>query len=95
MLAGVIAIEAVAAARSPPDVEGASSSSSACPGALVNVGAAWSLSRAERRSLNVEGARAHVLADLYGSVAAVAAGLAVLLRGSRRRTGSPPSWSPR
>ena len=56
-------------------------------GALVNVGAAWSLSRAERRSLNVEGARAHVLADLYGSVAAVAAGLAVLLWGFEEADG--------
>ena len=49
--------------------------------------AAWSLSRAERRSLNVEGARAHVLADLYGSVAAVAAGLAVLLWGFEEADG--------
>jgi len=28
----------------------------------------WALSRAERQSLNVAGARAHVLVDLYGSV---------------------------
>ena len=39
-------------------------------GAVVNVAAAWALSRAERRSLNVEGARAHVLADLYASLGA-------------------------
>ena len=46
----------------PPEVEGGLSSSSALLGALVNVGAAWALSRANRRSLNVEGAiaaRAH------------------------------------
>ena len=44
--------------------------------------AAWALSRAERRSLNVEGARAHVLTDLYASLAAAAAGLVVLLTGA-------------
>ena len=37
----------------------------------------------ERRSLNGEGARAHVLADLYASVGAAAAGAVVLLTGVR------------
>ena len=50
-------------------------------GALVNVAAAWRLARAERRSLNVEGARQHVLTDLYGSLAAIVGGLIVLLAG--------------
>jgi cobalt-zinc-cadmium efflux system protein len=49
----------------------------------VNVAAAWALSRSERRSLNVEGARAHVLADLFGSIAALAAGAVILLTGWR------------
>ena len=52
-------------------------------GAAVNVGAAWQLARAERRSLNVEGARAHVLADLYASLGAAAAGAVVLSTGVR------------
>jgi cobalt-zinc-cadmium efflux system protein len=50
-------------------------------GALVNVGAFLALSRSERRSLNVEGARAHVLADLYGSGAAIVAGAVITLGG--------------
>ena len=50
-------------------------------GALVNVAAAWALSRAERRSLNVEGARAHVLTDLYASLAAASAGVVILATG--------------
>ena len=64
-----------------------SSSSSACVGALVNVAAFWALSRSERQSLNVAGARAHVLADLYGSVAAIAAGVVIVVRrpGAGRR----------
>lgn len=70
ILAGIIAIEAVRRLVNPPDVDGAIVIVIGVVGGLVNVGAAWTLSRSERRSLNVEGARAHALADLYGSVAA-------------------------
>ena len=47
----------------------------------MNVAAFWALSRSERQSLNVAGARAHVLADLYGSAAAVTAGAVIALGG--------------
>jgi cobalt-zinc-cadmium efflux system protein len=77
LLAGAIAIEGVRRLGSPPDVAGGVVVAVGVAGALVNVGAFWALSRAERRSLNVEGARAHVLADLYGSVAAIAAGAVI------------------
>jgi cobalt-zinc-cadmium efflux system protein len=53
-------------------------------GAAVNVGAAWALSRAQRQSLNVAGARAHVLADLYASLGAALAGVLVLTAGFER-----------
>ena len=43
--------------------------------------------RAERRSLNVEGARQHVLTDLYASLAAAAAGAVVLATGFDRADG--------
>jgi cobalt-zinc-cadmium efflux system protein len=68
VLAGVIAWEAVQRLGDPPEVEGLVVLVVGLAGAGVNVGAAWALSRAERRSLNVEGARAHVLADLYASL---------------------------
>ena len=87
VLAGVIAIEAVRRLFDPPDVEGGIVIVIGVLGAFVNVGAAWALSRSERRSLNVEGARAHVLADLYGSVAATASGVAVVLTGFREADG--------
>jgi cobalt-zinc-cadmium efflux system protein len=77
LLAGAIAIEGVRRLGSPPDVEGGVVVVVGVVGALVNVGAFLALSRSERRSLNVEGARAHVLADLYGSVAAVVAGVVI------------------
>jgi cobalt-zinc-cadmium efflux system protein len=79
VLAGVLAVSAIGRLSDPPDVEGGIVLIVGAAGALVNVAAAWSLSRAERRSLNVEGAHAHVLADLFGSIAALAAGAIILL----------------
>jgi cobalt-zinc-cadmium efflux system protein len=81
LLAGAIAIEGVQRLGSPPSVEGSVVVVVGVAGALVNVGAFWALSRSERRSLNVEGARAHVLTDLYGSVAAIAAGAVITVGG--------------
>ncbi len=80
----VIAVDAIGRLADPPQVQGGLVAAVGALGALVNVGAAWSLARAERRSLNVEGARQHVLTDLFASVGAVIAGLVVLLTGFDR-----------
>ena len=84
VLAGVIAWEALGRLGDPPAVDGAIVLVVGLAGAAVNVGAAWALSRAERRSLNLQGARAHVLMDLYGSLGAALAGLLVLVWGFER-----------
>jgi cobalt-zinc-cadmium efflux system protein len=81
LLAGVIAVEGVRRLGGPPDVDGAVVIVVGAVGALVNVAAFWALSRSERQSLNVAGARAHVLADLYGSAAAIVAGAVIALGG--------------
>ena len=81
LLAGVIAVEGARRLGSPPDVDGAVVIVVGAVGALVNVAAFWALSRSERQSLNVAGARAHVLADLYGSAAAIVAGAVIALGG--------------
>lgn len=78
VLALVITIDAVRRLVDPPQVEGGIVLVVGVLGAVVNVAAAWLLARAQRQSLNVAGARAHVLADLYGSVAAITAGALVL-----------------
>ncbi len=77
VLAGVIAVEGVRRLGSPPDVEATIVIAVGVAGAVVNVAAFWALSRSERQSMNVAGARAHVLADLYGSVAAIVAGAVI------------------
>ena len=79
VLAGVIGFDAVRRLLDPPDVEGGIVIVVGLLGAAVNVAAAWALAQAERRSLNVEGARAHVLTDLYASLGAALAGALVLL----------------
>ena len=79
VLAGIIAWEAVGRLSEPPDVDGALVIVVGALGAVVNIAAAWALSRSERRSMNVEGAMAHVLADLYGSIAATASGVIIVL----------------
>jgi cobalt-zinc-cadmium efflux system protein len=52
-------------------------------GLLVNLVSAYLLSKAYQESLNVRGAYLHVLGDLLGSVAAVAAGVLVVWLGWR------------
>ena len=81
LLAGVIAVEGVRRLGSPPDVDGPVVVAVGAVGALVNIAAFWALSRAERQSLNIAGARAHVLADLYGSAAAITAGAVIAFGG--------------
>jgi cobalt-zinc-cadmium efflux system protein len=83
VLAGVIAVEGVRRLGAPPDVDGPVVAVVGATGALVNIAAFWALSRAERQSLNIAGARAHVLADLYGSAAAITAGAVIAFGGPR------------
>ena len=87
VLGAVIVWEAVPRLVDPPEVDGGLVALTGAIGAAVNVAAAAIVSRAERRSLNVEGARAHLLADLYGSVGAIAAGAGVALLGFRAADG--------
>ena len=87
LLAGVIAVEAVRRVADPPAVDGAFVLVVGLLGAIANLAAAAALGRAERRSLNLEGARLHVLADLYASLAAAVAGAAVMLAGFDRADG--------
>jgi cobalt-zinc-cadmium efflux system protein len=83
-LAILIAVDAVDRLSHPPEVEGGVVVVVGAIGAVVNIAAAAALARAERQSLNIEGARMHVLTDLFGSIGAVTAGLLVLLTGFDR-----------
>jgi cobalt-zinc-cadmium efflux system protein len=84
VVAVVITIEAVRHLIAPPAVEGSVVLGVALAGALVNVAATAALARANRRSLNVQGAFAHVVTDLYAFLGTAAAGLVIVLTGWNR-----------
>jgi cobalt-zinc-cadmium efflux system protein len=65
----------------PPEVQGALVLGTALAGIVVNAVAAWLIARADRRSLNVEGAFQHILNDMYAFVATAVAGAVVWLTG--------------
>jgi cobalt-zinc-cadmium efflux system protein len=81
VLAGVIGIEAISRIVSPPDVDGAFVLYTGLLGAVVNGAAAWALGKANRESLNVQGAFVHNLFDMLSSIAAAVAGLAIVISG--------------
>ncbi|WP_182904250.1 cation diffusion facilitator family transporter, partial [Microbispora sp. H10830] len=68
----------------PPEVEGAYVVATGIAGIAVNLAATWLLSRANRASLNVEGAFQHILNDLFAFIATTAAGAVIWLTGWAR-----------
>jgi cobalt-zinc-cadmium efflux system protein len=84
LLAAWFVYEGVRRLIEPPAVEGGLVLVTALVGIVVNVGATWCVSRADRSSLNVEGAFQHILNDLYAFIATAIAGLVVLTTGFAR-----------
>jgi cobalt-zinc-cadmium efflux system protein len=84
ILAAVLAVEAVRRLVAPPDVGGLPVLVTAVAGIAVNLAAAWALSRANRTSLNIEGAFQHILGDLFAFIATAVAGLVMLTTGFTR-----------
>jgi cobalt-zinc-cadmium efflux system protein len=84
ILAALITYEAVLRLFAPPTVHGGLVLAVALVGIAVNLAAVWTLSGANRRSLNVEGSFQHLLTDLYGFIGtAIAAGV-ILVSGFQR-----------
>lgn len=83
----LIAFEGVRRLVDPPDVAGAAVLVVALAGVVVNLAASWTLSRANRQSLNVEGAFQHILTDLAAFVATAIAGAVILTTGFHRADG--------
>ena len=65
----------------PPEILGGPMLAVAVVGLLVNVAGAAILARSGGESLNVQGALRHVLADLAGSVGAIAASVVIITTG--------------
>lgn len=84
LLAAGFLYEAVRRFLQPTDVRGWLVVVVAAAGVVVNLLATWSISRANRTSLNVEGAFQHILNDLFAFIATGVAGAVVIVTGWTR-----------
>lgn len=84
VISGIVAFEAIRRLFHPPSVAGGPILVVALIGVAVNIAAAWVLAKANRSSLNVEGAYQHILTDLYGFIGTVIAGIVILTTGFTR-----------
>ncbi len=79
LLAIYFTVESIRRLISPAVVHGGLMLAIAVVGVVVNLAATWVLSKANRQSLNTEGAFQHILTDLYAFIGtAVAAGVILL-----------------
>lgn len=78
-IALLIAVEAIQRLVAPKHVLGGLVLTIALVGAAVNVFATWVLAKANRKSLNVQGAYAHIVTDLYAFIGTAVAGLVIVL----------------
>ncbi|MBA2523935.1 MAG: cation transporter [Solirubrobacterales bacterium] len=83
----LIVVEGVRRLIEPPGVEGGAVLIVALIGIVVNLGATYTLSGANRDSLNVEGAFQHLLTDLAAFVFTAIAGLVIVTTGFDRADG--------
>jgi cobalt-zinc-cadmium efflux system protein len=80
----LIVYEAIRRLLQPPTVNGRLVLVVALAGIVVNLFATWQLSRAERKSLNIQGSFQHILTDLYAFIATAAAALVIIATGYTR-----------
>jgi cobalt-zinc-cadmium efflux system protein len=81
VLAGLVGYAGVSRLVSPPRAEGLPILVVALIGVAVNLAATWQLSRANRESLNIEGAYQHIVTDLLAFLVTAAAGAAIVATG--------------
>ncbi|GGP82968.1 cation diffusion facilitator family transporter [Streptosporangium pseudovulgare] len=81
LLVAYFVYEAVQRLIEPPKVAAPLVVGTALTGIAVNAVASWLISRADRTSLNVEGAFQHILNDMYAFIATVVAGVVVWVTG--------------
>jgi cobalt-zinc-cadmium efflux system protein len=87
VLGVLIVVEGIRRLVEPPDVGGTAVLVVALVGIVVNLVATWTLSSANRRSMNVEGAFQHIVTDLAAFVFTALAGAVILLTGFHRADG--------
>jgi cobalt-zinc-cadmium efflux system protein len=84
VVSALVAFEAISRLIHPVTVHGAIVVVVAAVGVVVNVAATWVIARANRASINVKGAFAHIITDLYGFIGTLAAGIVIIITGFRQ-----------
>ncbi|MDA8318994.1 MAG: cation diffusion facilitator family transporter [Actinomycetota bacterium] len=84
VVSALVAFESVTRLIHPVPVIGDIVVTVAAVGVAVNVAATWVMAKANRDSVNVRGAFAHVITDLYGFIGTLAAGIVIILTGFDR-----------
>ncbi|MGP0029117.1 MAG: cation diffusion facilitator family transporter [Acidimicrobiales bacterium] len=84
LVSALITFEAVQRLIHPSSVHGGVLIAVAGVGVAVNLVATMTLARANRTSLNIEGAYRHILTDLYGFIGTVIAGIVIVVTGFSR-----------
>ena len=84
VVSALVAFEAVSRLVHPVAVTGGIVVVVAAVGVAVNVAATWVMARANRDSINVRGAFAHVVTDLYGFIGTLVAGIVIIVTGFDR-----------
>ena len=81
VVSALIAFEAITRLVHPVAVHGGIMVLVAAVGVAVNVAATWVIARANRDSINVKGAFAHIVTDLYGFIGTLVAGIVIITTG--------------
>ncbi|MGH3273458.1 MAG: cation diffusion facilitator family transporter [Streptosporangiaceae bacterium] len=84
VVSALVAFEAITRLVHPVDVTGGIVVAVAAVGVAVNAAATWVMGQASRNSINVKGAFAHIVTDLYGFIGTLAAGIVIILTGFGR-----------
>jgi cobalt-zinc-cadmium efflux system protein len=84
ILAALITYEAIHRLFNPPHVQAGLILVVALVGVIVNLAATWTLAKANRQSMNVEGSFQHILTDLYAFIGTAIAAVVILLTGFER-----------
>ncbi len=84
VVSALVAFEAVSRLLHPVPVKGGIVVTVAAVGVAVNVAATWVLAKANRGSINIKGAFAHIVTDLYGFIGTLIAGVVIIVTGFER-----------
>ncbi len=81
VVAALVTFEAIRRLIKPSGVHGGAVLAVAIAGVVINLLAAQTMARANRTSLNVQGAYKHILTDLYGFIGTIVAAVIILATG--------------